>query len=157
MNELLITFIVLNIINVIMQTVKTIATLKCGKGVASLVNAVTFALYTVVTVYMMCELPLGLKALVVGLCNLVGVWVVKFFEEKATKDKLWKVEITLRPQYLEKVITVLEDLNIPFNYVNINKYYLLNIYCATQKESAMVKQIVDKYNAKYFVSESKIL
>lgn len=157
MNELLITFIVLNIINVIMQTVKTIATLKCGKGIASLVNAVTFALYTVVTVYMMCELPLGLKALVVGLCNLVGVWVVKFFEEKATKDKLWKVEITLRPQYLEKVITVLEDLNIPFNYVNINKYYLLNIYCATQKESSMVKQIVDKYNAKYFVSESKIL
>lgn len=157
MNELLITFIVLNIINVIMQTIKSIATLKCGKGIASLVNAVTFALYTIVTVYMMCELPLGLKAVVVGLCNLVGVWVVKFFEEKATKDKLWKVEITLRPQYLEKVITVLNDLNIPFNYVNINKYYLLNIYCATQKESAMVKQIVDKYNAKYFVSESKIL
>ena len=157
MNELLITFIVLNIINVIMQTIKSIATLKCGKGIASLVNAITFALYTIVTVYMMCELPLGLKAVVVGLCNLVGVWVVKFFEEKATKDKLWKVEITLRPQYLEKVITVLNDLNIPFNYVNINKYYLLNIYCATQKESAMVKQIVDKYNAKYFVSESKIL
>ena len=105
----------------------------------------------------MCELPLLVKAFVVGMCNLIGVWVVKFFEEKATKDKLWKVEITLRPCYVDTVIAVLEDLNIPFNYVDINKYYLFNIYCATQKESAMVRNIVDNYNAKYFVSESKTL
>ena len=157
MNELLLTFIILNIINVIMQTIKSIATVKCGKGIAALVNAITFALYTVVTIYTMCELPLLVKAFVVGMCNLIGVWVVKFFEEKATKDKLWKVEITLRPCYVDTVIAVLEDLNIPFNYVDINKYYLFNIYCATQKESAMVRNIVDNYNAKYFVTESKTL
>ena len=157
MNQLLLTFIILNIINVIMQTVKSIATLKCGKGVATVVNAITFALYTVVTVYMMCELPLILKAIVVGLCNLIGVYIVKFCEEKARKDKLWKVEVTLRPQYASTVANLLNEMNIPFNWVDIKKYYLFNIYCATQKESAVVRNIVEQYNAKYFVTESKIL
>lgn len=155
--NLLVTFIILNIINVIMQTVKSITTVKCGKGVAAVVNAVTFALYTVVTIYMMCELPLMWKALIVGLCNLIGVYVVKFFEEKARKDKLWKVEVTLKPQYAEKVGAMLDELNIPYNWIDIEKWYLFNIYCATQKESTMVKNIVDNFNAKYFVSESKTL
>ena len=48
--NLLLVFIGLNIVNVIIQTIKSIATIKCGKGVASLVNAVAFGLYTVVTV-----------------------------------------------------------------------------------------------------------
>ncbi len=34
--QLLIIFIVLNILNVIIQTVKSIATVKCGKAVAAL-------------------------------------------------------------------------------------------------------------------------
>ena len=78
--KLLLVFIGLNIANVIIQTVKSIATVKCGKGVAAIVNAVAYGLYTVVTVYLMCELSLGLKALIVALCNLVGVYVVKWAE-----------------------------------------------------------------------------
>ena len=75
--KLLITFIILNIFNVIIQTVKSIATVKCGKSVASVVNAIAYGLYTIVTVYMLCDLDLWLKALIVALCNLVGVFVVQ--------------------------------------------------------------------------------
>ena len=42
--ELLITFIILNIVNVIIQTVKSIATIKCGKGCAAAVNAIAYGL-----------------------------------------------------------------------------------------------------------------
>ena len=56
--ELLIIFIVLNIVNVIIQTVKSLATVKCGKTVAAIVNAVAYGLYTVVVVYTVCDLPL---------------------------------------------------------------------------------------------------
>lgn len=159
--ELLITFIVLNIFNVIIQTVKSIATVKCGKGVASLVNALAYGLYTIVTVYMMCELDLYLKAGIVAVCNLVGVYVVKFFEEKARKDKLWKVEATIYnynhdPEWDDCIID-LKESGVPFNYIDIQKYILINCYCATQTESAKVKAILDKHKAKYFVSESKTL
>lgn len=159
--NLLTTFIILNITNVLIQTIKSIATIKCGKGVAALVNAVAFGLYTIVTVYMMCELPLAAKALIVALCNLVGVWVVKWLEEKARKDKLWKVEATIRNEGIEPewddCIIELKANNIPMNYVDINKYILINCYCATQEDSRKVKTILDKYSAKYFVAESKTL
>ena len=155
--ELLIIFIVLNIFNVIIQTVKSIATVKCGKGVAALVNAIAYGLYTVVTVYLMCELPLGWKAGIVALCNLIGVYVVKWAEEKARKDKLWKVEMTLPPEHAEKVHAMLQLVGVPHNYINIEKYVLFNCYCATQTESARVKTIANDFEAKYFVSESKTL
>lgn len=157
MTNLLVVFIILNIFNVIIQTAKSICTVKCGKAIAATVNAVAYGLYTVVTVYMMCELPLLWKAGIVALCNLIGVYVVKFFEEKVRKDKLWKVEVTLKPEHAENVGEMLDKLDIPYNWIDVEKWYLFNIYCATQKESTMVKNIVDKFNAKYFVSESKTL
>ena len=73
--NLLITFIILNIVNVVIQTIKSLATVKCGKGVAAIVNAVAYGLYTIVTVYMLCELPLMWKASIVAFCNLVGASV----------------------------------------------------------------------------------
>ena len=156
--KLLIIFIVLNIANVIIQTVKSIATIKCGKAVAALVNAVAYGLYTVVTVYMMCELNLGLKALIVALCNLVGVFVVKLIEEKTRKARLWKVEATVLRGYTQSLHSDLDKADIPHNYLeNVGKYTLFNIFCATQKQSAKAKEIMAKYEAKYFVSESKIL
>lgn len=155
---LLIQFIILNIINVIMQTVKTMVTVKAGKGVAALVNALTFGIYTVVTVYMLCDLPLFTKALIVALCNLVGVYVVKWAEEKARKDKLWKVELTVKRSWTEDLHQVLRELDIPHLYIETEgKYCVFNIYCATQKESTLVKGVADKYHAKYFVSETKNL
>ena len=156
--KLLIIFIVLNIANVIIQTVKSIATIKCGKAVAALVNAIAYGLYTVVTVYMMCELNLGLKALIVALCNLVGVFVVKLIEEKTRKDRLWKVEATVLRGYTKSLHSDLDEADIPHNYLeNVGKYTLFNIFCATQKQSAKAKEIMAKYEVKYFVSESKIL
>ena len=156
--QLLIIFIVLNILNVIIQTVKSIATVKCGKAVAALANAIAYGLYTVVTVYMMCELSLGLKALIVALCNLIGVYVVKLAEEKARKDKLWKVEATVQKCHAEDLHYALKNVGLSHNYIeNIGQYAVFNIYCATQKESLEAKHYLDQYKAKYFVSESKTL
>ena len=156
--KLLLVFIGLNIANVIIQTVKSIATVKCGKGVAAIVNAVAYGLYTVVTVYLLCELSLGLKALIVALCNLVGVYVVKWCEEKARKDKLWKIEATVFEPYTKNLHLDLTAEEIPCNYIpKIGKWSVFNIYCDTQEKSKKVKVLLDKYEAKYFVSETKTL
>ena len=156
--ELLIIFIVLNIINVIIQTIKSLATVKCGKTVAAIINAVAYGLYTVVVVYTVCDLPLWLKVVVVGACNLVGVFVVKWAEEKARKEKLWEVRATVYEPYTESLHHDLESADIPHNYIpNIGKYTIFNIYCETQAESKRVKDLLDYHKAKYFVSESKTL
>lgn len=151
-------FVIFNIINVIIQTVKSIATIKCNKYVASIVNAIAYGLYTYIVVLTVCELPIWLKVLVVGLANLVGVFVVKLCEEKARKDKLWKIESSVDKCHRDEIIYYLKSYDIPFNYIdNIGNYTIFNIFCSAQKDSALVKFLLDKFNAKYFVSESKIL
>ena len=156
--EMLIIFIVLTILNVVIQTIKSIATIKCGKWVAALVNAVAYGLYTYVIFFTSADgIDLHAKALITAFANLVGVYVVKFFEEKARKDKLWKVEATVSATDVKEITGLLARAGIPYNYIDINRYVLINCYCATQKQSHGVKTILDNYNAKYFVSESKTL
>ncbi len=156
--QLLIIFIVANIANVVIQTVKSLATIKCGKGVAALVNAVAYGFYTYIIILTTCDLPLLWKALIVGACNLVGVFVVKWCEEKARKDKLWKVEATIFDPNTFPVWNELQEANIPCNYIpRIGKWTVFNIYCETKEQSQKAKAILNKYEAKYFVSESKTL
>ena len=155
--NLLITFTVLNIINVVLQTIKSIATFKCGKTMAAIINAVAYGLYTIVLVYTVCDLPLMLKATIVAICNFVGVWIVKYGEEKARKDKLWKIEVTIPSSQAEQMLADCEYYELTYNYVDIQKYYLFNFYCPTQKDSANVKKLLKSYDAKYFVVESKTL
>ena len=157
MEQLLIIFVLMNILNVIIQTIKSIVTVKCGKTTAAIVNAIAYGLYTYIMVLTMCELPLLIKCIVVAGCNFIGVWLVKWGEEKARRDKLWKVEATVLPGKAEWLISRLTEQRIPFNYIDFEKYVIFNIYCATQNESSIAKAHLDVANARYFVSESKNL
>lgn len=156
--NLLVLFILMNALNVIMQTVKSLCTVNSGKAVAAISNAVAYGFYTVIVVYMSCELPLWEKSVIIGGCNLVGVWVVKFIEEKQRKDKLWKVEMTVKSSRAVLLDEQLTELNIPHNYIdNVGKWAVFNVYCNTQKDSLFVKDLAEKHYAKFFVSESKRL
>ena len=156
--KLLVLFIVLNIVNVILQTVRSICTVKCGKTVAALVNALAYGLYTVVIVYTNADLPLWEKVVVVAVTNLIGVYVVKLIEEINRKDKLWKIEFTVHSADTENVNTLLTYSKIPYNYIpNVGTYTIFNAYCRNQDQSKAIKEIIKKYNAKYFVSETKDL
>lgn len=156
--QLLITFIILNVVNVILQTIKSLATVKCGKGLAAIINAVAYGLYTVVLVYTVCDLPLLIKAGVVAICNLIGVFIVKWLEEKMRKDQLWKVEATVRNgDPANALVERAKYRHLSFNYIDCDKWVIFNFYCPSQKESAEVKALLKEYNAKYFVTESKVL
>ena len=156
--KLLILFIVMNVVNVVIQTIKSIATIKCGKTAAAIVNAVAYGLYTYIVVLTMCDLPLLAKCLIVAGANFIGVYVVKLFEEKARKDKLWKVEATVLRGWTKELHAKLVEAEISHNYLeNVGKYTLFNIFCENQAQSTKAKKILDQYRAKYFVSESKSL
>ena len=79
---------------------------------------------------------------------------VKWVEELARKEKLWKIEMTVPTKYRAAVDFDLRE--VPHSYIEISdKHTLFNFYCATQAESKKVKDIVAQYGAKYFVAESK--
>ena len=155
-NNLLVTFIVLNIFNVVIQTIKSLCTINGGKIVAAVANAVAYGFYTIVIIYMVCDLPLAQKVIIVAVCNFIGVFFVKMLEEKSRKEKLWKVEVTIPTEYNEEVHYKLS--HVPHSYLVItDKHTLFNFYCNTKEETKEVKKLINNYHAKYFVSESKIL
>ena len=155
--ELLITFIILSIINVIFSTVRSIVTIKGNKLTASFISGGYFAFYNIMLLYTVADFPMWQKCIITFVCNVIGVFIVKFIEEKSRKDKLWKVEATIPRAEASRLINYLENSELSYNYVDIYKYYLFNFYCPTQKESASVKELLENFHAKYFVSESKTL
>ena len=155
--ELLITFIILSIINVIFSTVRSIVTIKGNKMTASFISGGYFAFYNIMLLYTVADFPMWQKCVITFVCNVIGVFIVKFIEEKSRKDKLWKVEATIPRAEASRLINYLENSELSYNYVDINKYYLFNFYCPTQRQSAEVKKLLDNFHAKYFVSESKTL
>jgi hypothetical protein len=150
-------FIGLSIVNVVFSTIKSIVTIKGGPFVASMVSALYYGYYNIVLIYTVADFPLWQKVVATFGCNLVGVYVVKYAEAKSRKDKLWRVESTIKPDKKDVFEAYCKEHDIPYNYVNIEKYYLFNFYCATQQESAKVKKLLDAHDAKYFVNESKNL
>ena len=92
---LLILFIVLTVVNVILNTARTIITVKGGLFWSSLVSAIAFGFYTIVIIFTVCNLPMWLKATVTALANFVGTYFVKWLEMKVRKDKLWMVDVVL--------------------------------------------------------------
>ena len=154
----LLVFIGLSIVNVVFSTIRTIVTINGGKTLASLMSGGYFAFYNIMMIYTVADFPMWQKCLITFVCNVVGVWIVKWGEEKARKDKLWKVEATINEPYKESLIDALNKADLPFNYIEgVGKYVLFNIYCPTQKESKAVKGLLDFHKAKYFVTESKSL
>jgi hypothetical protein len=154
--NLLLIFIALSIVNVIFSTIKSIVTIKSGPWVASIVSALYYGYYNIVLIYTVADFPLWQKVVVTAGCNLVGVFIVKYGEERARKDKLWKVELTVPTEYKNAVDFDLRT--VPHSYIELSdKHTLFNFYCATQADSAKVKVIANQYEAKYFVAESKNL
>ena len=155
----IIIFTICSLINVMLNTVKTIVMYKKNILSSALVNAVTYGFYTVIVVLMAGgEMPLGWKILLTALTNFIGVALSMMIMKKLEKDKLWKVEATVIYIRKDDVCEMLNKAKVPYNYIDgVGKYTLFNIFCSTQKQSAAVKEILKAYEAKYFVSESKTL
>lgn len=153
--SLIISFIFFNVLNVVIQTIKSIATIKCGKTMAAVVNAVAYGLYTYIIVLTTCELALWIKVIVVALANLIGVFVVKYVEEKKRKDRLWKVELAVPFRSATTAENLIRENEISYNAVIVGDWVMFNTYCTTQKQSSKMAEICKVVGGKISAYESK--
>ena len=156
MNAIII-FAIATIVNVTLSTIRSICTIKCGKWLSAITNAVCYGFYPlIVMLTAKGTVDIIVNMIITALANFICVWIIKYIEEKSRKDRLWKVEVTIPTKYLTAVDFDLKE--VPHSYIKLSeKHTLFNFYCATQGESLKVKDIVNQYEAKYFVSESKVL
>lgn len=157
--ELILLFIILTTCNVVLGTVKSLLTINGTKFWAALINAVSYAVNAAAVIYMTDDqLNFWLKILIVAAINYIGVYIVKYIEEKNTKEKLWKIECITLSEYAEAIHAELDNLNIYNRYIEgVGKYVIVNIYAETREQSKLVKTLLKNYNVRYFVVESQIL
>lgn len=158
MNTILL-FTLCTAVNVILSTIKSILTVKGGKFSASFINAITYGFYSYVIVLTSADgMPIWLKMAITAVCNFVGVYLVKLIEEKARKDRLWKIEFAVSADYNADIVKLMvTDHDIPCNYFYAGKWIMFNCYCSTQEQTKTVKEIAHTCNGKISAYESKNL
>ena len=126
---------------------------------SSLINAITYSVYCVVVVLMAGDMPLWVKVVITAGTNFVGVWLSMCIMDRFHKDKLWEVRATSPVDDGVKIEKLLIDAKIGYTKLQTvdNMRAVFNIYCPDQKTSAAVRPILNRFNVKYFVSDTKSL
>ena len=150
-------FALMTVINVTLSTIRSLCTIKGGKWLSAITNAVCYGFYPLIVMLTAKDtVTIWVNMLITAVANFVCVWLIKFVEEKARKDKLWLVKITIPKEHFEKAKFWLKTWEIPYSYVDIEKYVVFDTYCATQKDTEFAIKVCDMFNGKKFATESKI-
>ena len=143
--QTIIIFIVLQFLNVVLSTLRSVLTVKGSKLVASIASAVAYGVYSILTVVMVKSVDLWLVVLVTVVTNLVGTYLSKWLLEKFHKDDLWEIVTTVETKDTDTVHSQLKENSIDHYFVNLdNNKTIFYIYSKNQNESVAIKQITDK-------------
>lgn len=157
MNAVII-FIIATIVNVTLSTIRALCTIKGGKWLSATTNAVCYGFYPlIVMLTAKGTVDILINMLITAVVNFVCVWIIKLVEEKARKDKLWKVEMAIPYEQSEEVIEYLKSTGgwIPFNYNYLGKWCIFNCYCSTQDQTKFATDLAKNHNGKISAYESK--
>lgn len=148
-----IVFFICSLINVMLSTLKTILTVKASKGVATIINAITYGFYAIV-VKQLASLDLITTVTVTIVTNIIGVYISMWLLEKTKKDCLWKISVTTKDNTL---VEKLEKFSISYvmNPVQYKKqtYYNIDVFSENQKDSSIIENILKEYKVKYNITE----
>lgn len=158
--ETIIIFTICQFINVALNTIKTIIMHKEEKISSSIINAITYGFYAVIVVMTATALPLWQTVIITIITNLIGVYVSMWLLEKFKKDIMWEIHATVSGGFdnIFKCSSTLDQKGIDFVQLptnDINKE-VFHIFSHNQKESIVIKKILDEHNAKYNVCEERV-
>lgn len=147
----------LSFANVVIQTIKSLCTVKCSTFVSACVNAVAYGLYIYVIVFTNAEgLPLWGKAVITAAANFSGVYIANMLFNKVFAHEVeWVVNVSVPNEKVSSFRDACKGRNLIFTQGNQNSiytYWTFTVYCPTSKESAMLKTILPD-GSKYTVSE----
>ena len=156
----IIVFIICQLINVGLNTAKTIIMHKEEKISSSIINAITYGFYSIIVVMTASALPLWITILITAITNLVGVYGSMWLLDLFKRDSLWEITATVEDNQktLEWLVESFTTNEISFNILSTwdNKEKIFHIYSKNQKDSEKIKKSLDYVNAKYIVHEERV-
>lgn len=149
----MIIFIIVQFVNVIISTFKSILTIKGSKLTASLVNSVSYTFGAVIT-KLITQQSFEAVIIVTFFANLIGVFIAKWILEKREPVRLWVYQVTVKDNELEKIENQLLKRNIKYTAMKaLNDRNSISVYSYSKLESKIVKDILEQQH--YTVLESR--
>lgn len=162
----IVVFFVCSLINVALNTLKTIIMHKEEKISSTIINALTYGFYAIIVVMTASALPLGYTIAITVLANAIGVYGSMWVLERFKKDKLWEIVANLKldMRELELFESYLGSFDIPYNIIklygieqdNEKHCFTAHIYSSNQLQSQRIKALLDDFGAKYIVHEERV-
>jgi hypothetical protein len=161
----IVVFFICSLINVALNTLKTIIMHKEEKTSSTIINAITYGFYAIIVVMTASALDLWITILITILANAIGVYGSMWVLEKFKQDSLWEIVATVQnvqlfptqdsKSYLEDVLSINK---LSFNCIETNKpnEYVYHIYSENQYQSNLIKSFLDNVSAKYIVHEERV-
>ena len=153
--KLIILFTALTVFNVIIQTVKSLCTVRCSTFTSACVNALAYGLYTYVIFFTTSEgMPLWSKAAITAVANFFGVYVANYiFDKFFSQTVRWKIEISIPNELLKQFEGYLNDRKFEWCYCGWgNNWTSYAVFCPDKAASAALREILPM-EAKYNVVE----
>lgn len=158
-SESITAFFILQLINVILSTIKTIVTVKGKIWLAALINGIYYGFYTFIikgigdaNFKSFCGFEINISsvliiALITVITNLIGVYVSLKILELIKKDELWLIKVTVRTEFYMNLI---EDLhNEKLKFVRLNSDWedmkAIEIYSYNKEQSRKAISLLKKY------------
>jgi hypothetical protein len=147
-----------SLVNVILSTIKSIVTAKSdSKFIVSLMNGLSYGFYAIV-IQQMTSFSMIITVLVTLISNFIGVAMSMYILDTIKKDKVWKVSVTvLENRENIAIISDLQENDLSVSYFTMQnkekKLLGIDVYSKSQKESLLLREILEKYNVKYNISE----
>lgn len=150
-------FVTIQMVNVVISTVKSILTVNGSKMCAAVVNSVSYTFANVVT-KMLTQQPFEVIIVTTMVTNMIGVYAAKWFMEKTRKERLWTVMATVRSDHKDDVEEALQRRSIQYTLVRAeNDRWFINIFSHSKAESAMIREILHQWDIRHTIVENRAL
>lgn len=149
----IILFIILQIINVILSTIKSIVLSKGYKWGTIISNTIYFGIYTAVLKQLALVDDMLLLITITMVANFFGTWVGFDVLERIRKADLWVVKTVVKIDQIKEYKAALNKANI--KYISYQTTWdectAVDIFSESRAESKSIKQILELFNVKYSV------
>ena len=153
MEKEIILFIILQVVNVILSTVKSIVMIRGNKWASIICNTIYYSFYTLIIKQLTKIDNIWILAGVTAGANFIGTWVGMTVLEKIRKTELWRISTTVKKDILSKYKNALLKAKIKFiSYETTwEDYSVVDIFSESKKQTKVIKYILKTYHAHYTV------
>ena len=144
MNFLLL-YCALSLVNVIIQTIKSLCTIKSSTFVSACINALAYGFYVYIIFFTNAEgLSLFSKAIITACANFTGVYIANFLFDKFFKSEIkWKVEISIPNCITDAFENNLRKNSLEYYICGMNnEWTAYAVFCQNKTDSRKLKNIL---------------